>query len=64
MYWVFKELAKRIGEELNIPVFLYEKSATNPSRENLANIRRGQYEGMAEKLKKRKNGNQILGQVP
>lgn len=47
-----KELAKRIGEELNIPVFLYEKSATNPSRENLANIRRGQYEGMAEKLKK------------
>lgn len=46
-----KELGRRIGEELNIPVFLYEKSASNPARENLANVRRGQYEGMAEKLK-------------
>ena len=46
-----KELGKRIGEELNISVYLYEKSASNPSRENLADVRRGQYEGMAEKLK-------------
>lgn len=46
-----KKLAKRIGEELNIPVFLYEKSATSKKRENLADIRKGQYEGMAEKLK-------------
>src|SRR5690606_36113696 len=46
-----KKLGKRIGEELNIPVFLYEKSATSPNRENLADVRRGQYEGMAEKLK-------------
>lgn len=46
-----KELGKRVGEELNIPVFLYEKSATTLARENLANVRRGQYEGMAEKLK-------------
>ena len=46
-----KSLAKRIGEELNIPVFLYEKSASNKERENLSDIRRGQYEGMAEKLK-------------
>lgn len=46
-----KSLAKRIGEELKIPVFLYEKSATRQERENLADIRRGQYEGMAEKLK-------------
>ena len=46
-----KELGKRIGEELNIPVFLYEKSASRSPRENLANVRRGQYEGMAEKLK-------------
>lgn len=44
------KLAKRIGEELDIPVFLYEKSATSPSRENLADLRRGQYEGMEEKL--------------
>ncbi|NLY77546.1 MAG: glutamate formimidoyltransferase [Tissierellia bacterium] len=45
-----KLLGKRIGEELNIPVFLYERSATSRERENLADIRRGQYEGMAEKL--------------
>lgn len=46
-----KELGKRIGEELNISVYLYEKSATSPERENLATVRKGQYEGMAEKLK-------------
>lgn len=46
-----KMLGKRIGEELGIPVYLYEKSATKPYRENLADIRRGQYEGMTEKLK-------------
>ena len=46
-----KQLGKRIGEELNIPVFLYEQSATAKHRENLADIRRGQYEGMKEKLK-------------
>ncbi|NLK43496.1 MAG: glutamate formimidoyltransferase [Tissierellia bacterium] len=45
-----KKLGKRIGEELGISVYLYEKSATSPSRENLADVRRGQYEGMAEKL--------------
>ena len=45
------KLGKRIGEELNIPVFLYEKSAKTKERENLADIRRGQYEGMEEKLK-------------
>lgn len=47
-----KILGKRIGEELNIPVFLYERSATSREREDLANVRKGQYEGMAEKLKK------------
>ncbi|MCF6465823.1 glutamate formimidoyltransferase [Clostridium sp. Cult2] len=45
------QLGKRIGEELSIPVFLYEKSATSKERGNLADVRRGQYEGMAEKLK-------------
>jgi len=44
-------VAKRIDEELHIPVFLYEYSATRTARENLANIRRGQFEGMPEKLK-------------
>jgi glutamate formiminotransferase len=47
------KLGKRIGEELNIPVFLYEKSAKILTRENLADIRKGQYEGMAEKLKQK-----------
>ena len=47
-----KELGKRLGEELGISVYLYEKSAKDPSRENLAHVRRGQYEGMEEKLKK------------
>ena len=45
-----KELAKRIGDELNISVYLYEKSATASNRENLAAIRKGQYEGMTIKL--------------
>jgi glutamate formiminotransferase/formiminotetrahydrofolate cyclodeaminase len=46
-----KEVAKRVGEELAIPVYLYEKSAQKPERENLAIIRQGEYEGLAEKLK-------------
>ena len=46
-----KEVAKRVGEELNIPVYLYEKSAQKPERQNLAVIRQGEYEGLAEKLK-------------
>ena len=46
-----KELGRRVGEELNISVYLYEKSATKPQRENLATVRKGQYEGMEEKLK-------------
>lgn len=45
-----KEYAKEASEKYNLPVFLYEKSATSKSRENLANIRKGQFEGMAEKL--------------
>lgn len=47
-----KEVAKRVGEELKIPVYLYEKSAQKPERQNLANIRRGEYEALEEKLKK------------
>ncbi|PNR95093.1 glutamate formimidoyltransferase [Petrotoga olearia] len=46
-----KKLAKRIAEELNIPVILYEKSASRPEREDLAVIRKGEFEGMFEKLK-------------
>ena len=47
-----KEVAKRVGEELNIPVYLYEKSAQTPERENLAVIRQGEYEALEEKLRK------------
>ncbi len=45
------ELAHQVGEELHIPVYLYEEAAKKPERENLANIRQGEYEGLAEKLK-------------
>ncbi|GAB4429383.1 MAG: hypothetical protein OHK0039_47980 [Bacteroidia bacterium] len=43
-------LARRVGEELDIPVYLYEKAATRPERKNLATIRAGEYEGFAEKI--------------
>ncbi len=46
-----EEAGKLIADKFNIPVFLYEKAATKAERENLANIRRGQFEGMSEKLK-------------
>lgn len=46
-----KRVAKRVGEELKIPVYLYEKSATTPERVNLAKIRQGEYEALPEKLK-------------
>lgn len=45
-----KRVAKRINDELSIPIFLYEDSATSPARKNLAKIRKGQFEGMPEKL--------------
>jgi glutamate formiminotransferase / 5-formyltetrahydrofolate cyclo-ligase len=45
-----KEFASEVSERFNIPVFLYEKSATSPNRENLAVIRKGEFEGMAEKM--------------
>jgi glutamate formiminotransferase/formiminotetrahydrofolate cyclodeaminase len=46
-----KILAKRVGDELGIPVYLYEHSATVPARKGLENIRSGEYEGLPEKLK-------------
>lgn len=41
-----KELGKRVGTELNIPVYFYEYAATCPERVNLATLRKGQYEGL------------------
>jgi len=46
-----KQLGKRVGDELNIPVYLYEKAATDQSRSNLSIIRSGEYEGFFEKIK-------------
>jgi glutamate formiminotransferase / formiminotetrahydrofolate cyclodeaminase len=46
-----QQLGKRVAEELNIPVYLYEKAAKNSSRSNLATIRTGEYEGFFEKIK-------------
>jgi len=45
-----KEVAKDIWEQAKLPVFLYEDSASAPNRVNLAEIRKGQFEGMAEKV--------------
>lgn len=45
------QIAKHVSETFNLPVFLYEASATRPERRNLANIRKGQFEGMADKIK-------------
>ena len=46
-----KDVAKEASEKYNLPFFLYEKSASAPHRENLANVRKGQFEGMKEKMK-------------
>jgi glutamate formiminotransferase/formiminotetrahydrofolate cyclodeaminase len=43
-------LGKRVGEELSLPVFLYEFAATRPERRSLANIRKGEYEALPNKL--------------
>ncbi len=45
-----RKLAKRIGEELHIPVYCYEFVAQEPKRKNLANCRQGEYEGLSKKI--------------
>ena len=46
-----KEVGAEVAKRYNLPVFLYEKSASAPHRENLAAVRKGEFEGMAEKIK-------------
>lgn len=46
-----REVGATVAERYNFPVFLYEKSASAPHRENLAAVRKGEFEGMAEKIK-------------
>jgi glutamate formiminotransferase/formiminotetrahydrofolate cyclodeaminase len=45
-----RELGARVGKELEIPVYLYERAATKPSRQNLADVRRGQFEGLRDEI--------------
>ncbi len=46
-----KEVAKAVADRYSLPVYLYEKAASAPHRENLAKIRKGEFEGLAEKMK-------------
>ena len=45
-----RQLGERVGGELGIPVYLYEEAATRPERRNLADVRRGEYEGLREAI--------------
>jgi glutamate formiminotransferase len=45
-----RELAQRVGDELGIPVYLYERAASRPDCVNLADIRRGEYEGLKAEI--------------
>lgn len=48
-----KTLAKEVSEKYGLPIYLYEKAASSPERENLAKVRKGQFEKMDEKLKEK-----------
>lgn len=45
-----KETAEEISQKYGLPIFLYEKAASSPGRENLANVRKGEFEGMKDKI--------------
>jgi glutamate formiminotransferase/formiminotetrahydrofolate cyclodeaminase len=47
-----KRYGKRVGEELGVPVYLYEEASTNPDRKSLKQIRSGEYEGIKNKIHK------------
>ena len=47
-----RTLGERVGRDLAIPVYLYEKAATRPERENLADVRRGEFEGLRDEIGK------------
>ena len=46
-----RDVAKQVAQKYDLPIFLYEKSASQPERQNLAQIRKGQFEAMADKIK-------------
>jgi glutamate formiminotransferase / formiminotetrahydrofolate cyclodeaminase len=47
-----RKLGERVGRELDLPIYLYESAASRPERKNLATIRAGEYEGLADKFSK------------
>ena len=47
---IAQRLGERVGRELSIPVYLYESAATRPDRENLATVRKGEYEGLKDAI--------------
>ncbi|MBI4056790.1 MAG: glutamate formimidoyltransferase [Elusimicrobia bacterium] len=47
-----KKLGQKIGQELKMPVFLYDRAASRPERKDLANVRKGQFEGLREEIGK------------
>ena len=51
-----RKLGQRVGEELGIPVYLYESAASRPERKNLATVRAGEYEGLARQTQRRQLG--------
>jgi glutamate formiminotransferase/formiminotetrahydrofolate cyclodeaminase len=52
---IAKRLGRRVGEELGIPVYLYEEAATQPERVNLEKVRRGQFEGLKKEIETNPN---------
>ena len=48
---IARDFGQYVGDELGVPVYFYEDAATRPERQNLAKVRKGQYEALAEKLK-------------
>jgi len=48
---IARDLGKKLGEELDFPVYFYEYAATSPERQNLAKVRAGEYEGLEARLK-------------
>ncbi|MBW2573500.1 MAG: glutamate formimidoyltransferase, partial [Deltaproteobacteria bacterium] len=48
---ISRKVAEEVSEKYNLPVFLYEESAVRPERRNLSDIRKGQFEGMTDKIK-------------
>ncbi|HEX3534494.1 MAG TPA: glutamate formimidoyltransferase [Gemmatimonadaceae bacterium] len=56
-----RALGERVGRELRIPVYLYERAAATPARENLADVRRGEFEGLREELGKNPARNPDFG---